>query len=92
MEQDGELNADDMEEDDADNEWPAWNPAVFVADNGPVVLQHLEVPQDHQDLELSGSSMRFFRGDGPKISLDDILPINVSEKAVLCLVMPPPLR
>lgn len=40
--------------------------------------QHPAVPQDHLDLELSGSSMRFLRGDGSDISLDHLLE-NISD-------------
>lgn len=79
MDQDDQQDADDMEEDEADNEWPAWNPAIFTADNGPVVPQHPAIPQDHLDVDLSGSSMRFLRGDGPDISLEDVLATNVSD-------------
>ena len=69
---------DDMEEDEEDNGWPAWNPAVFAADNGQPIPQHPQVPQDHLDLDLSGSSMRFLRGDGPNISLDQVFE-NISD-------------
>lgn len=68
-----------MEVDEAENEWPAWNPAVFAADNGPGIPQHPMVPQDHLYLELSGASMRFLRGDGPELSLDDIFAANASD-------------
>lgn len=64
---------DDMEEDEEDNGWPAWNPAVFAADNGQDVPHHPVNPHDCLDLELSGSSMRFLRGDGPEISLDQLI-------------------
>lgn len=64
--------AEPMEDDQADDEWPAWNPAVFAADNVQQVPQHLGHPQDHLDLNLSGSSMRFLRGDGPDIWLERV--------------------
>jgi hypothetical protein len=54
-------------------EFAETNPAIFVADNGQGVPQHPENPQDHLDLELSGSSMRFLRGEGPEISLDQVI-------------------
>lgn len=60
-----------MEVDDEDNSCPAWNPMVFAADNGQAVPHHLAKAQDHLDLELSRSSMRFLRGDGLDISLDN---------------------
>lgn len=62
----------DADADNDDAEWPAWNPAAPAA---PVVPQHPNVQQDHLDLNLSGSSMRFLRGGGSGISLDDILDI-----------------
>ena len=73
LQQNQQLDVDNMEADEADDEWPAWNPAVFAADNGQVLHQHPQFPQDHLDLELSGSSMRFLRGDGTDISLDRVL-------------------
>ena len=73
LQQNQQLDVDNMEVDEADDEWPAWNPAVFAADNGQVLHQHPQFPQDHLDLELSGSSMRFLRGDGTDISLDRVL-------------------
>jgi hypothetical protein len=45
QQQGGVDEADAMDEDENDNEWPAWNPAVFAADNGdknsfqPAILQ-----------------------------------------------------
>lgn len=39
------------------------------------INQHPDVPQDHIDLELSGSSMRFLRGDGPDLSLHEVFQI-----------------
>ena len=63
QEQPGQQNdqqeVDGMEEHEADNEWPAWNPTIFAVDNGLVVPEHPSLPQDHLDLNLSGSSMRF---------------------------------
>jgi len=73
LQQNQQLDVDNMEVDEADDEWPAWNPAVFAADNGQVLHQHPQFPQDHLDLELSGSSMRFLHGDGTDISLDRVL-------------------
>ena len=73
LQQNQQLDVENMEVDEADDEWPAWNPAVFAADNGQVLHQHPQFPQDHLDLELSGSSMRFLRGDGTDISLDRVL-------------------
>jgi len=61
-----------MEEDEDEDEWLAWNPATFAANNGHQVPQHPGNPQDHVDLNLSGSSMRFLRGDGPDSSLDQV--------------------
>ena len=37
--------------------------------------------QHHLDLNLSGSSMRFLHGEGPDISLEDVLEINVTDDA-----------
>jgi hypothetical protein len=34
QEQDNPEEADPMEEDENEDEWPAWNPAIFAADNG----------------------------------------------------------
>lgn len=64
--------ADPMEEDEVDVEWPDWNSAIFAAVNGHNVPQLPDEPQDHLDLNLSGSSLRFLRGDGPDISLDQV--------------------
>lgn len=77
-------NDDDVEPDDdlpdAEPEggkpWPAWNLAVFVGDNVKIqnqVMQHPVAPQHLMDLDLSSSSMRFLRGEGPNISLDQLL-------------------
>lgn len=52
-----------------DNEWLAWNLAIFANDNGQVVPHHPNDPGSSR-LDLSGSSMRFLRGDGPDISLE----------------------
>jgi hypothetical protein len=70
----------EVDEDDevAREEWPAWNPAVFVVDNGQQIPQHPAVPQDHLDLELSGSSMHFLRGVGLEIDLDEVFQ-NISD-------------
>lgn len=45
---------------------------MIVADNAQVIPQHPAIPQDHLDLNLSGSSMRFLRGEGPNLSLDEL--------------------
>lgn len=71
--QNGNENMQIDGEDNEDNGWPAWNPAIFAADNGHAIPQHPAQPQDLLELELSGSSMRFLRGDGPDISLDQVL-------------------
>jgi hypothetical protein len=47
--------------------------------SSPVVPKHPAVPQDHLDLDLSGLSLRFLRGSGPDISLDDILGSNATD-------------
>ena len=57
--QNDQQEVDGMKEDEADNEWPAWNPTIFAVDNGLVVPEHPSLPQDHLDLNQSGSSMRF---------------------------------
>lgn len=59
-----------MDVDEADNEWSAWNPAIFAAGNAQGIPQHPDFPQDHIDLELSGSSMCFLRGDGSDLSME----------------------
>lgn len=46
--QNPQQDVDSMEVDEADNEWPAWNPAAFAADNGQVLPQH------SLDCELDG--------------------------------------
>jgi hypothetical protein len=57
--------------------WLAWNPAIFVAENGPVqgnqIPQHPAAPQHQMDLDLSGSPLEFLKGTGPEISLDDVI-------------------
>lgn len=68
-----EVNADDVE-------WPAWNPAIFTTDNCQHVPQHPGNPQDHVNLDHSGSSMRFHRGDGPDISLDQVFEDAAAEE------------
>lgn len=74
------MEEDEAENDDAGDEWPAWNPAIFVPDNA-MIPQHPAVPQDHIDLSLSGSSMCFLCGEGPDISLEDVLGINIIDDA-----------
>lgn len=68
--QQADNNGEDMEVDEGDVEWPAWNPQIFMVDNAQPVPQHPYVPQDHLDLNMSGSSMHFLRGEGPDLSLD----------------------
>jgi hypothetical protein len=43
-----QQDVDNMEVDEADNEWPAWNPAAFATVNGQVLPQHF------LDCELDG--------------------------------------
>lgn len=61
-----------MEEDEEQNEWPVWNLAILATD-GLNFSHHPANPQDHLDLELLGSSMRFLKGEGPDISLNQAL-------------------
>lgn len=70
---------DDMEikeeEEDQDDHWPAWDHAVpnNVANvNGNQIPQHPNVPQHFIDLDLSGSSMRFLRAQGPDIAIEEV--------------------
>jgi len=47
-------------------QWAAWNLAVVVGDN-------INIPQHQIDLDMSGSSMRFLRAEGPDISIDQVM-------------------
>jgi hypothetical protein len=67
---DGQV--EDIDEDKEDP-WPEWNPAIPVVPEPQQPPQHLVVPQYFIDLDLSSSSMRFLRASGPDISLDEVL-------------------
>lgn len=77
------MRLDDMQIDDNEDQavvadenddepWMEWNPAVLAADDHNVVPQHPEIPQHFIDLDLSGSSMRFLRATRPDITLDEV--------------------
>jgi hypothetical protein len=67
---DGQV--EDIDEDKEDP-WPEWNPAIPVVTEPQQPPQHLVVPQYFIDLDLSSSSMSFLRASGPDISLDEVL-------------------
>lgn len=84
---DDENDMEADEEPDAEPEggepWSQWNPAIFVGDNvqgnqvqTPQIPQHPAIPQDLLDLDLSGSSMRFLRGEGPNIAIDEVIQLG----------------
>ena len=68
-EEEGIENMDVEAEPEGDQLWQPWDPAVFVADNGQ---QHAS-PQHTMDLNLSGSSMRFLRANGPDIAIEEVM-------------------
>jgi hypothetical protein len=63
---------EDVDEDD-ENPWPEWNPAIPVALEPQLPAPIQDLPQHFIDLDLSSSSMRFLRASGPDISLDEVL-------------------
>jgi hypothetical protein len=61
-----------------DQLWQPWDPAVFVVDNGQNQQQnqlpeHPVFPQHTLELNLSGSSMRFLRANGPDIAIEEVM-------------------
>jgi hypothetical protein len=44
QQQPNQQQQDAMDEDEEDEGWPTWNPAVFAADNGQAVPQHPQFP------------------------------------------------
>lgn len=93
----GEAGADDAVDavdvdPDAEPEggeaWALWNPTVFIANNDqPGVQQGIQipqlpaVPQDLLNLDLSGSSMRFLRANGPNIAIDEVFQTDLEDSS-----------
>jgi hypothetical protein len=89
---DDENDMEADEEPDAEPEggepWPQWDPTIFVGDNvqgnqvqTPQIPQHPSIPQDLLDLDLSGSSVRFLRGEGPNIAIDEVIQLGSDDSS-----------
>ena len=69
------MDIDEEDQDQDEDGWPAWDPAIFAADQPQQHGQNAEQappPQHFIDLDMSGSSMHFLRATGPDINISEV--------------------